>query len=145
MKKLFLISAVLMLFTASPVFAGSPDAILGEWVTEGDKSFVEIYKCDELFCGKIVWLKNPKDEEGKEKVDKKNPDETMRSRKLLGLPILWGFTYSGEDEWKEGKIYDPQNGKTYSCRIKLEGEKLKVRGFIGFSLLGRTSVWTRKG
>jgi len=144
MKKLFLISAVLMMFTASFVFAESPDAILGEWVTEGDKSFVEIYKCDELYCGKIIWLKNPKDEEGKEKVDKKNPDETMRNRKLLGLPILWGFTYSGEGKWEKGKIYDPQNGKTYSCRIKLEGEKLKVRGFIGFSLLGRTSVWTKK-
>ncbi|MCG2721245.1 MAG: DUF2147 domain-containing protein [Thermodesulfovibrionales bacterium] len=71
MKKLFLISAVLMIFAASSVFAESPNAILGEWVTEGDKSFVEIYKCDELYCGKIVWLKNPKDEEGKEKVDKK--------------------------------------------------------------------------
>ncbi|MFZ5907440.1 MAG: DUF2147 domain-containing protein [Nitrospirota bacterium] len=51
---------------------------------------------------------------------------------------------SGEDQWEGGKIYDPQNGKTYSCKIKLEGQKLRVRGFIGFSLLGRTAVWTRK-
>lgn len=144
MKKLFLVSAALVLFFVSPVFAGSPNAILGEWVTEEDKSFVEIYQCDELYCGRIVWLKNPRDEEGKEKLDKKNPDESLRSRKLIGMPILWGFRYGGEGQWEGGKIYDPQNGKTYSCKIKLEGQKLRVRGFIGFSLLGRTAVWTRK-
>lgn len=144
MKRLLLISAAFILFAAHSAYAQSSDAILGEWVTEGDKSFVEIYKCDELYCGRIVWLKNPKDGEGKEKVDRKNPDETLRNRTLLGLPILWGFRYRGEGEWENGKIYDPQNGKTYSCKMQLDGETLKVRGFIGFSLLGRTAVWTRK-
>jgi uncharacterized protein (DUF2147 family) len=144
MKKLFFITALFLLSSASSSFAQSPDAILGQWITEGEKSYVEIYKCEQLYCGKIVWLKNPKDEEGREKVDKKNPDESLRNRKLLGLPILWSFRHNGENLWENGKIYDPQDGKTYSCKMTLEGEKLKVRGFIGFSLLGRTAVWTRK-
>ena len=124
--------------------AQDADAILGQWYTEEGRSLVEIYKCEQSYCGKIVWLKYPKDEEGREKVDKENPDETKRARKLIGLDIVWGFSFEGEDGWRNGKIYDPKNGKTYSCRMVLEGNSLKVRGYVGFSLLGRTTVWTRK-
>ncbi|MEW6586440.1 MAG: DUF2147 domain-containing protein [Nitrospirota bacterium] len=141
-----LINFVLMffLFTSSYAFAECPDEIVGQWYTDGEKSLVEIYKCEDLYCGKIVRLKNPKDEEGKDKVDKNNPDESLRSRRLLGLPIAWGFRANGDNTWEGGKIYDPRNGKTYSCKIKFEGNKLKVRGYIGFSLFGRTTTWTKK-
>jgi uncharacterized protein (DUF2147 family) len=137
------ISACLLLVPARS-FAQDADSIVGQWYTEEGRSIVEIYKCDTYYCGKILWLKYPEDEEGREKVDKENPDETKRTRKLIGLNILWGFSYEGEDGWEDGKIYDPKNGKTYSCRITLDGDNLKVRGYIGFSLLGRTTVWTRK-
>jgi uncharacterized protein (DUF2147 family) len=62
----------------------------------------------------------------------------------MGLDILSGFKYGGGNIWQDGKIYDPKNGKTYSCKMTLEGNELKVRGYVGFSLLGRTTVWTRK-
>jgi uncharacterized protein (DUF2147 family) len=62
----------------------------------------------------------------------------------MGLDILSGFKFSGGNIWEDGKIYDPKNGKTYSCKMTLEGNELKVRGYVGFSLLGRTTVWTRK-
>jgi uncharacterized protein (DUF2147 family) len=135
---------IIMLFLSSSAFAQNKDAIIGEWFTEDERSIVEIYRCDSFYCGKIVWLKEPKDEEGKDKVDTKNPDISKRDVKLLGLNILWGFKYRGNNEWEGGKIYDPKNGKTYSCKIKLESNKLKVRGFIGVSLLGRTTTWTKK-
>jgi len=62
----------------------------------------------------------------------------------LGLEILKNFKYKGTNEWTGGRIYDPKNGKTYSCNMRLEGDTLKVRGYIGISVLGRTTVWTRK-
>ena len=124
--------------------AGDTGAILGGWLTEEGEAEVEIYRCGEAFCGKIVWLKEPKNDEGKDKTDINNPDPDKRDQKIIGLNIVWGFRYKGE-KWVGGKIYDPDNGKTYKCKMELESEeRLKVRGYIGFSLIGRTTIWTRR-
>jgi uncharacterized protein (DUF2147 family) len=144
MKRFCVFIIVLLAFSAVNVFGGQSDAILGTWYNEEKTSGIEIFKCTDAYCGRIVWLKTPLDAEGKEKTDSKNPDESLRARKLLGLQILTGFKYAGDETWESGKIYDPKNGKTYSCRIRLEGGDLKIRGFIGISLLGRTTVWSRK-
>lgn len=126
------------------VYGQTADSILGEWYTEEERSLVEISRCGDLYCGKIIWLKHPKDEAGNDKVDSKNPDGSLRNRPLMGLEILKNFRHTGSNEWEGGKIYDPRNGKTYSCKMTLEGDTLKVRGYVGVSLLGRTTVWTRK-
>ena len=144
MKKFCLMVVVMIVFASAGAYAGSPDAIIGDWYTAGETSVVQVYKCGDLFCGKITWLKNPKNEQGADKVDLKNPDEKLKVRKILGLEILSGFKYKDEHNWEGGKIYDPKNGKTYSCKMKMEGNELKVRGYVGFSLLGRTTVWTKK-
>jgi uncharacterized protein (DUF2147 family) len=144
MKKfIFCMMAISFFFTVN-AFAQNPDAILGDWYNEKGTSLIKIYKCGDMYCGKIVWLKNPKNEEGKDKVDSENPDESLRNRKLMGLQILSGFIHKSENKWDSGKIYDPNNGKTYSCKMTLDGDRLKVRGYIGFSLIGRTAVWSRK-
>jgi uncharacterized protein (DUF2147 family) len=103
----------------------------------------EIFKCGDEYCGKIVWLKEPKNDEGKDKTDINNPDPEKRGRNIIGLNIVWGFKFDKYGKWVGGKIYDPDNGKTYSCKMTLESEKLNVRGYMGISLLGRTTVWTR--
>ena len=139
--------AVMVSFLLIPVivFAGAEgDVILGKWLTAGEKSVVEIYKCGDEYCGKIIWLKEPLDKDGKEKLDDKNPDESKRNRKIVGLQILSGLKYKGDSKWEGGRIYDPEKGKTYKCKAKLEGDNLKLRGYIGFSLIGRTTTWTRK-
>jgi uncharacterized protein (DUF2147 family) len=118
--------------------------ILGEWFTDGEESIVEIYKGEDGYCGKIVWLKEPKNPDDSDKTDTSNPDESMRSRKIVGLDIVWGFQEKRKNSWKSGKIYDPSNGKTYSCNAKLKGDELSIRGYIGTPLLGRTTVWKRK-
>jgi uncharacterized protein (DUF2147 family) len=120
------------------------DVILGEWYTDGDESVVEIYKCDDRYCGKIVWLKEPLTEDGEKKTDQNNPDESLRDREIIGLNIVENFKYDGDGEWEDGTIYDPNKGKTYSCKAKLEGDTLKIRGYIGFSAFGRTTEWRRK-
>ncbi len=74
-----------------------------------------------------------------------NPDPALRNRLLLGLTIMDGFTYAGGGKWKSGRIYDPNNGKTYKCKLTLVDENtLELRGYIGISLLGRTETWTRR-
>jgi uncharacterized protein (DUF2147 family) len=144
MRKIALYILFAILFTVINAYAENPDVIVGEWYNEEGTSVIEIFRCSDSYCGRIAWLKNPKNEEGKDKVDSKNPDESLRSRKLMGLQILSGFSYNGDNQWVDGKIYDPKNGKTYSCKMSLAGDQLNVRGYIGFSLIGRTTVWTRK-
>lgn len=113
------------------------DAVLGEWLSESKDGRVQVYKQGEKFFGKIVWGKD-----GTRK-DVKNPDEKLRSQNIVGAVILKGFNFTGK-AWEDGTIYDPNNGKTYSSTMKMtDANTLSIRGFIGFSLLGRSTVWTR--
>lgn len=122
------------------------DALIGSWKTGDGSAIIQIYKNGDKFQGKINWLKDPTDPDtGKAKLDKKHPEEKNHTRAIIGLVNLWGFTYTSENEWTGGKIYDPKNGKTYSCKITMDhANKLRVRGFIGLSLIGRTDVWARQ-
>ncbi|MGI8893242.1 MAG: DUF2147 domain-containing protein [Bacteroidia bacterium] len=98
----------------------------------------------EKFHGKIIKLKNPLDENGKPKIDDKNPDASKRNNPALGLHIINNFVYDGKKEWKNGNIYDPQSGDTYKCIIWLDDKgDLNVRGYMGISLIGRTEKWRR--
>ncbi len=138
------IALLLVLVTISfTAFAQSKDAIIGRWINSSGEAHVEISKKNEKYFGKIIWLKNPKDEKGNPKTDVRNPDESLRSKPMLGLEILKDFVYDGE-KWTDGKIYDPKSGKTYSCNITQKGNgELNLRGYIGISLIGRTEVWKK--
>ncbi len=144
-----LLMSVFLLVSAA--HGAERNAILGAWNTPNDKAKVEIFRCSDGFCGKIIALKQPDypadDKQGmagKPKVDRHNPDPALRSRPVCGLRIMSGFSYAGGDSWEGGKIYDPASGKTYKCRLKLAApHRLKVRGYIGISLFGRTETWTR--
>jgi len=117
--------------------AGDPDAVVGTWMVPAKDGTVQIYKCGNQYCGKLAWLKTPGDK------DTSNPDPAKRNDLLLGKVILHSFRYDG-DEWVNGKIYDPNDGKTYSCLMWLDGiNRLYVKGYIGISLIGRKELWTR--
>lgn len=120
------------------------DDIIGIWLTGGkEPAKIQVYKSGEKFYGKIIWLKNPA-ENGKQRVDANNPDITKRSNPIIGLLMLTGFKFDGDDEWKGGDIYDPESGKTYNSYMYLKDKNtLKVRGYVGISLFGRTETWTR--
>ncbi len=146
MKKMIVIVACALFLLTGYAYAEEADVILGQWYTDPEEkdAVVEIYKDNGLYSGKIVWLKNPKEDDGTIKVDKENPDEARRNDPLVGLNLVQGFSYKGKNKWAGGSIYDPENGKTYKCKMALKGDDLKVRGFIGISLLGRTTHWLRK-
>lgn len=119
-------------------------SVTGTWKTIDDntgkaRSYIKVYEQDGKLYGKIVKILDPAKQDKictKCKGSKKN-------KKVLGLVILEGLEKDGS-KWDDGKITDPDNGKEYSCNVQLDGaDKLKVRGYIGFSLIGRTQVWER--
>ena len=97
------------------------------------------------FFGMIVWLLNPKDDNGEWKLDEKNPDENLRTRKKLGITVLNNLVWDeGDKEWNDGEIYDAREGDTYSLFARVDGDRiLNLRGYIGFSLFGKTTSWTK--
>ena len=136
---------------SSSVYAAGPADIVGLWNTEKKDAKIEIFKCGAKYCGKIAWLKEPvypadsKDgAPGTPILDLNNPDPEMRKRPLIGVSILIDFSFSGDNLWKDGKIYNADNGKLYSGKLTLiSPDQLNVRGFIGIPLLGGSTTWTR--
>ncbi len=127
----------------APLCAALAQDVVGKWKLEDGSAIVEVYKQGDVFNGKIVWLQNPTEADGSPAVDDKNPDSKLRSRKLIGLNMLSGLK-EGDGEYSGGSIYDPGNGKTYNCSMKVEGDVLKVRGSLDKrGLLGRTMDWFR--
>lgn len=132
-----LIIALLLQLTFS--FAQSKstpaDKIIGVFWSPKKDAKIEIYKKGNTFSGKSIWVAAPRK-------DIENPNVSLRKREILGIEILSNFTYKNE-EYSNGFIYDPESGKTYNCKMSLNGDKLKVRGYIGISLLGRTEIFER--
>lgn len=133
----------ILLVTANYTYA-QKDRVEGFWLNQEKEAKIEIYKAKNgKFYGKIVWLKEP-NRDGKPKTDTNNPKENLRSQPIIGLLILKAFNKDGEKTYEDGTIYDPKNGKTYSCKITYENDnKLSIRGYVGISMLGRTTTWTR--
>jgi uncharacterized protein (DUF2147 family) len=138
MKKIFIVMTVMLVSLS----AYAQD-VVGKWKLEDGTAIVEVYQQGDVFNGKIVWLQNPTEADGSPAKDKNNPDEKLRSRQLIGLNMLHGLKKNG-GEYSGGSIYDPGNGKTYNCSMKVEGDILKVRGSLDKrGLLGRTMDWFR--
>lgn len=134
--------------TASPA-SGAPDHSgendpRGIWVDHKQKVAVRIEICEDSLCGRIVWLKNPRERDGRLKRDGLNPDAAMRNRPLCGLGILRGFRLVTAGTWADGEIYNPNDGHIYGSTLIVEnGDILKIRGYFGISLIGKTTKWTR--
>ncbi|MDX5428266.1 MAG: DUF2147 domain-containing protein [Bacteroidota bacterium] len=136
----------LMMGFVIAAYGQSGDDILGTWLNEKKDSKIEVYKKDGAYYGRIIWLKNNVNDDGTSpKVDRNNPDEKLQKRTIVGTIILQDLEWDKEDkEWNEGEIYDPRSGNTYSCFAKLESQNsLYLKGYIGFSLIGRSTTWTR--
>lgn len=149
--RIVLLSFVLAALSAGTALAANADDIIGVWFNAEKDARIELFKCGEKYCGKIVWLKDPNYPEGSKdgtpgtpKLDHNNPDAALRKAPVIGLQIVHDFTFAGDDLWKDGRVYDPKNGKTYKGKMTLVSPKtLNLRGYIGISLIGRTAVWTK--
>jgi uncharacterized protein (DUF2147 family) len=148
-KSMLAVCAMLLMVLAvtSKVNAQQKDQIEKLWYNQEKTSMIEVYLAkDGKFYGKIYKLKEPLDKEtGKPRTDKENPDKNLRSAPLQGLLILKGFKVNPENknEYIDGTVYDPKNGKTYCGKMTLNGKVLDLRGFLcSLTFLGRTSQWT---
>lgn len=140
MKKILLTFSLIVL----TVLAANAQNVTGKWKTIDDKtgeakSIVELYKVNGKVYGKVVEILNP----AKKKATCDECPGSAKGKPIEGLVIIKGLEKDG-DEYNDGTIMDPNNGKVYKCYIELDGpNKLDVRGYIGFALLGRTQTWTR--
>jgi uncharacterized protein (DUF2147 family) len=141
MKFRTIIFLLAVFFSQVRTFAQN-NSVFGVWLTEDGKAKVEIGEGDGYVYGKIIWLREPIDNEtGQPKLDKKNPDASKRSLPILGSILIWGFKKSNND-YTGGYIYDAREGKTYSSKIWLENSNsLKMRGYWG--PFYKTETWTR--
>lgn len=139
MKKILTLCFALIL-SSSLSFAQD---VVGKWKLDDGSAIVEVYKAGDCYNGKIVWLEIPTYKDGSPVLDTNNPDKNLQSRQLIGLNMLSGLK-KVDGEYKNGNIYDPGNGKTYYCSMKVEGDVLKVKGSLDKrGLLGRTMDWFR--
>lgn len=143
MKKLLFLLAFISLNS----FA-SESLLVGNWKTIDDetkkaKSIVSIYEVNGKYFGKIQELFLDEGAEQNPLCDKCDGDK--KNQPMKGLEILTNFDSKGNNVWEGGKIIDPKTGKVYSCKLELtdNNQKLKVRGFVGISLIGRTQIWER--
>jgi uncharacterized protein (DUF2147 family) len=119
---------------------GTEPGVRGYW-QEPSGAVIEIAPCAEGLCLKIVAL-SPGEHPH---TDAHNPDAKLRGRALCGLRIGHDFTQIDPQHAAGGHLYDPRSGHTYSGSMTAQGNKLKLRGYLGIQLLGRTEIWTRVG
>lgn len=144
MRRMLPLIALIVGLTAFVSSDGS-DAVVGTWLNGTKKGHVQIYKQGGTYFGKLVWLGQPNDATtGKPRTDAKNEDPSKRSRPMLNMPLMYNFRYDGGNVWSDGKIYNPEDGKEYNCKMTLQDPNtLLVRGYVGISLFGKTQIWTR--
>jgi uncharacterized protein (DUF2147 family) len=129
------------------------DAILGIWLTQDKEAKIEIIKCSAKYCGRITWTNDPLytvEEDvrraGQPKTDDNNSNPALRTRPIMGLQLMYNFSYSGERQWVGGRVYDPGSGNTYGARLSLiSPDRLEMRGYFLIPLLGGKTTWTRTG
>jgi len=146
-----LVLAAPAVLAAGETQAADADRIVGTWMNGKKTAHIRIENAGGKYFGTIVFLTEPVypagdkgGMAGKPKVDRENPDPSKRSEPIVGLRILRDFVFKNGNLWDGGRIYDPENGKDYKCKMTLKSpDVLDVRGFVGISLIGRTDTWTR--
>jgi uncharacterized protein (DUF2147 family) len=133
MKRLWI--AIAILVVTAPAHA---EGVLGQWLTPVGAT-AEVYRCNANVCVKLVALTK----DAPSRIDSNNPNASLRKRSLCGLQMGGGFHLTGGTQADGGWLYDPKVGKTYSGSMVSDGDSLKLRGYIGIKLFGRSEVWKR--
>ena len=135
MKKLklpFIVFVICLLFSFKSSMTDESEKIVGIWFTENNSSKIQIYKNDNQYFGKIIWL-SPKSEK-----------EDLKAKLSLGYQIFRKFTYEGKNLWSGGQVSDPRSGMTVSGKMTLKDDKtLSVRGYLGAPMFGKTVILKR--
>ncbi|GLQ87997.1 DUF2147 domain-containing protein [Dyella flagellata] len=126
--------------------------IVGDWLVESRDAVIRIEQVGDEFQGHILWQlhntygpEDGPDLNGKIVTDRQNPDPALRDRPLTGLRLLTGLRFEAEKKkWEHGHVYNSDDGRTYNCWVRLRGlNRLQLHGYIGISLFGGSTVWSR--
>ena len=143
MKKIT--TTLLFAFVGLLAFSQTNADIVGEWYNAEKDAVITLFEENETISGKITWMQFPNDDKGNPKTDPLNPDEKLKSRARMDMVMMSGFAYDEDNVWDDGELYDPKKGKAYSGMMSLKDKNtIDLRGYIGFSFIGRSSTWTRK-
>jgi Delta7-sterol 5-desaturase len=128
---------------ANPTRAEPQPTIFGTWLTQGASAIVRVAPCgDAQACGTIAWLWEPLDERGRPRTDAENSDPKRRLQPLIGATILGGFSQAPSGAWTAGTIYNPEDGRTYTATLRLDGaDGLAVEGCVLF--ICKKQLWRR--
>jgi uncharacterized protein (DUF2147 family) len=147
MKNFLLIFLLFPLCSFKNTAVNNADAIIGKWMSEENNLEVEVFKSGNEYKAKVIWFDDTDDKTRPmaERYDLKNPDKALRSRKIIGLEVMYGLTYNeDDDEWQDGHIYDSSTGKEWNAKMWLTKQGvLKVRGYWHISLLGQTMLFKK--
>jgi uncharacterized protein (DUF2147 family) len=122
------------------------ELICGKWQTEEGNLTVQVYKADDEFKAKIIWFNDGDSDKDMDKwIDKRNPDPTLRGRKILGMNVLEKLVYDPDsNSWEDGLIYDAKNGRHWNSSALIDKDgKLKVKGYWHFKFIGKTMTFKR--
>ncbi|WP_192350052.1 DUF2147 domain-containing protein [Algoriphagus sp. Y33] len=146
LKKIILLASILIVSVAAFAQKLPSDKLIGVWesVDSDPKLKFEFYKSGDKYFGKLLHASNMYEEDGKTpKKDFKNPDEKLRDRSRYGITNITNLTYE-DGEYTGGKLYNPEEGRSYSVMVKLtSANEMDFRGYVGFSLLGKTMKFKR--
>lgn len=151
MRQLFVLLSVILF---APQASAQQPGVFGTWLTASGVAQVKIGTCTDPkqgpLCGFIVGLTNPKGPDGQvvapeAATDFRNENPALRGRKVIGMPLIWGFKPTSDpNSFEGGQIYNGENGKIYTANISLQPDgKLKLRGYVGTPMFGETQLWTR--
>lgn len=137
--------AALVLLAAPAPAAAQGASLTGRWASQGFGSIVDFQPCQTdaaTMCGRIRWLWEANDANGRPRVDGRNPDRSLRTRSLVGIEIIRGFRETAPGVWTGGSLYNPDDGRTYTGTIRLRQGALHLQG-CALNLFCQTQVWRR--
>ena len=149
-----LLLATIVLCATVSTASAQQGTVMGTWLSESGVAQIKIGPCPDAargpICGFVVHLINPRGPDGaavapEAATDYRNENPALRTRKVIGMPLIWGFKQAAQpNTFEDGKIYNGEDGKTYSANISLQPDgKLRLRGFVGTPMFGKTQLWTR--
>jgi uncharacterized protein (DUF2147 family) len=138
----------LLLLTSAPILSQNSfkaTDLVGDWLVSEKTAVITFFPDGNKFFGMTSWMGKPKNPDGTMRTDIKNPDPAKRSQPLLGALLCRNFVYKGDGVWADGTIYDSRSGRTYNCKITMKDiNTINLRGYIGISLIGGSTTFTRK-
>jgi len=143
-KRLFTSVLLTQFIFISISYATDGASPVGKWWVEGNESQIEIYEKEGKLFGKIAWTLRKYEDDGREKLDYNNPDKSLQHRHIQSFDFITNLVKKDQKKYGDGKLYNPKDGRTYSCEIELQSKnKLRLKGYIGHPLLGKSVIWER--